>query len=119
MSSYTVNVYNTTWRSGLAKSTLADLTSRGFKGGKQGNDPDGSFLPNEVAVIRHGPDADLAAAQVARHIDGATLAEVPRDNMTIDVVLGNRFDKVTPVAQMPPKPAVRKDPPPTVSRPCE
>lgn len=119
MSSYTVNVYNTTWRSGLAKSTLADLTARGFKGGKQGNDPDGSFLPNEVAVIRHGPDADLAAAQVARHIDGATLVQVPRQNMTIDVVLGNRFDKVIPVAQMPPKPAVRKDPPPTVSRPCK
>lgn len=117
--SYKVNVYNATWRSGLAKSTLTELTARGFSPGKQGNDPDKSFLPNDVAVIRYGPDADLAAAQVARHIKGAVLREVPRDNMTIDVILGNRFEGVTPTAEMPRKEAVRKDPPPTVSRPCE
>jgi len=117
--SYKVNVYNATWRPGLAKSTLTELTARGFSPGKQGNDPDKSFLPNDVAVIRHGPDADLAAAQVARHIKGAVLSEVPRDNLTIDVVLGNKFEQVIPVAQMPLKQAVRKDPPPTVTRPCE
>lgn len=117
--SYKVNVYNATWRSGLAKTTLTELTARGFSPGKQGNDPDKSFLPKEVAVIRHGPDADLAAAQVAQHIKGAVLSEVPRDNMTIDVILGNLFEGVTPTAEMPKKPAVRKDPPPTVARPCE
>lgn len=117
--SYKVNVYNATWRSGLAKSTLTELTARGFSAGKQGNDPDKSFLPNDVAVIRHGPEADLAAAQVARHIKGAVLAEVPRDNLTIDVVIGNKFEEVTPLAQMPKKQAVRKDPPHTVTRPCD
>lgn len=116
---FSVNVYNTTWRSGLAKTTLTDLASRGFTPGKQGNDPDGSFLPDEVAVIRHGPDADLAAALVAKHIPGATLSQVPRDNLTVDVVLGNRFEQVTPVADLPRPAPVRKDPPPTVSRPCE
>ena len=83
---------------------MAELTARGFTPGKQGNDPDHSFLPDDVAVIRHGPDADLAAAQVARHIKGAVLAEVPRDNMVIDVVLGNKFEQVTPLAEMPPRP---------------
>ncbi|EAQ00526.1 hypothetical protein JNB_10144 [Janibacter sp. HTCC2649] len=117
--SYKVNVYNATWRSGLAKATLTELTARGFSPGKQGNDPDKSFLPNDVAVILHGPEADLAAAQVQSHIKGAVLKEVPRDNMTIDVILGNLYNGVIPAAEMPPKQAVRKDPPPTVSRPCE
>ena len=116
---FSVNVYNTTWRSGLAKTTLTELTKRGFTPGKQGNDPDGSFLPDAVAVIRHGPDADLAAALVAKHIPGATLSEVPRDNLTVDVVLGNKFEQVTPLAEMPRPAPVRKDPPPTVSRPCD
>lgn len=117
--SFTVNVYNTTWRTGLAKTALAELASRGFTAGKQGNNPDGSFLPNDVAVILHGPDADLAAGLVARHIKGAVLREVARDNLTIDVLLGNKFETVTPTAEMPKKQAVRKDPPPTVTRPCE
>lgn len=117
--SYKVNVYNATWRPGLAKATLTELASRGFNAGKQGNDPDKSFLPDDVAVIRHGPDADLAAAQVARHIKGAVLSEVSRDNMVIDVVLGNKFAGVTPTAELPKRPAVRKDPPPTVYRPCD
>lgn len=117
--SYTVNVYNATWRPGLAGDTLKDLKARGFTMGKDGNDPDKSFLPDDVAVIRHAPDADLAAAQVARHIQGARLAEVSRDNMVIDVVLGNKFEGVTPLTEMPRPPAVRKDPPPTVYRPCD
>ncbi|WP_353952405.1 LytR C-terminal domain-containing protein [Knoellia sp. S7-12] len=117
--SYTVNVYNATWRAGLAKTALSELTARGFSPGKQGNDPDKSFLPNDVAVIRHGPEADLAAEQVARHIKGAVLSEVPRDNMIIDVVIGNKFETVTPLAQMPKKQVTRKDPPHTVSRPCK
>ncbi len=116
--SYKVNVYNATWRPGLAKTTLTQLTARGFSPGKQGNDPDQSFLPNDVAVIRHGPDADLAAAQVARHIKGAVLSEVPRDNMVLDVVLGNLYTGLIPSAELPIR-AVRKDPPPTVSRPCD
>ena len=115
--SYKVNVYNATWKPGLAKAAMAELTARGFNPGKQGNDPDKSFLPDDVAVIRHGPDADLAAAQVARHIKGAVLSEVSRDNKVIDVVLGNKFERVTPLADMP-RVVVRKDPPPTVSRPC-
>lgn len=117
--SYTVNVYNATWRPGLAEATFKDLKERGFTMGKDGNDPDRSFLPDDVAVIRYGVDADLAAKQVARHIQGAKLAEVSRDNMVIDVVLGNKFDGITPTADLPKRPAVRKDPPPTVYRPCD
>lgn len=118
LSDFTVNVYNTTWRSGLAKSAFDELTKRGFTTGKQGNNPDGSFLPDDVAVILHGPDADLAAGLVAQHFKGATLREVARDNMTIDVLLGNKFEGVTPKAELPQKKAQRKDPPPTVTRPC-
>lgn len=119
LSDFTVNVYNTTWRPGLAKGAFTELKTRGFTMGKQGNNPDGSFLPDDVAVILHGPDADLAAALVARHFQGATLREVARNNMTIDVLLGNKYERVTPTADLPQKEAVRKDPPPTVTRPCE
>ncbi|MFC7490106.1 MULTISPECIES: LytR C-terminal domain-containing protein [unclassified Knoellia] len=119
LSSFTVNVYNTTWRPGLAKTALAELASRGFTTGKQGNNPDGSFLPDDVAVVLHGPDADLAAGLVAREIKGSVLREVPRDNMTIDVLIGNKFESVTPRTELPRKQAVRKDPPHTVTRPCD
>ncbi|MEO6018806.1 MAG: LytR C-terminal domain-containing protein [Knoellia sp.] len=119
LSDFTVNVYNTTWRPGLAKAAFTELKSRGFTTGKQGNNPDGSFLPNDVAVILHGPDADLAAGLVAEQFKGATLREVARDNLTIDVLLGNKYEGVTPTADLPQKQAQRKDPPPTVTRPCE
>lgn len=119
MDSFKVNVYNTTWRGGLAKGAFTELKARGFSVGKQGNDPDNSFLPDDVAVILHGPDSDLAAGLVARHFKGAVLREVARDNTTIDVLLGNKYESVTPVAELPKKQATRKDPPHTVTRPCE
>ena len=57
----------------------------------------------EATVIEMAPrllgravPADLAAAQVAKHIEGAVLSEVPRDNLVIDVVLGNKFEQVSP-----------------------
>lgn len=118
LNEFTVNVYNATWKPGLATDTLAELKKRGFKVGKSGNDPDKSFLPKDTAVIRYGQDADLAAKLVAKHFPGARLDQVSRDNMTIDVVLGNNFETLVPVADVPKPPPVRKDPP-TVMRPCD
>lgn len=118
LSDFSVNVYNTTWRPNLATEAMAELKDRGFTAGKFGGNPDGSFLPDDVAIILHGPDADLAAKLVQPHFKGSVLKQVSRDNMTIDVMLGNKYEGVTPVAELPKKPVVRKDPPPTVTRPC-
>lgn len=113
-----VNVYNTTWRSGLADEVASELAERGFKTGKVGNDPDRKFLPKDVAVIRYGPDADLAAKVVAEQVPGATLEQVERTSKRVDIVLGNRYESLTPVADLPKPPVEPPAPPPSVSRPC-
>jgi hypothetical protein len=114
----TVNVYNTTWRSGLAADVSAELTDRGFRKGKSGNDPQGRFLPEDTAVVRHGADGDLAAALVAQHLPGARLEQVARPGTTVDVLLGSRFDALTPVAALPKPTPEPPAPAPTVARPC-
>ncbi|HYN30114.1 MAG TPA: LytR C-terminal domain-containing protein [Dermatophilaceae bacterium] len=113
-----VNVYNTTWRSGLAAEVRDELVGRGFATGKAGNDPESRFLPDDVAVIRHGPDADLAAALVAAHLTGARLEQVERPGTAVDVLLGNRFTELTPVTALPKPTPEPPAPAPTVARPC-
>lgn len=73
-----VNVYNTTYRSGLAGQVARDLQSRAFGTGTVGNDPSGSFLPEDSAVIRYAEDGEAAAAVLAQHVPGAVLTKVDR-----------------------------------------
>ncbi|NYE00649.1 hypothetical protein BJY21_001833 [Kineosphaera limosa] len=114
----TVNVYNTTFRSGLATDVSNQLTDRGFVTGKYGNDPDNGFLPDDVAVIRYGEDGAEGARLVAQHVPGARLQQVPRVSKSVDVVLGNRFEQLTDTALVPTPPPVEPAPPETVTRPC-
>jgi hypothetical protein len=118
LSSISVNVFNTTYRAGLASTVESDLLARGFAKGKVGNDPDGSFLPNDVAVIRYGEDGDLAAKALADHVPNAVLRLVPRAGTSVDLVLGNKFENLVPTADVPPRPVPPPDPTPTVARPC-
>lgn len=114
-----VNVYNTTFRGGLAKTVADQLEARGFRGGKVGNDPQLSFLPKNTAVIRFGPDGQPAAKVLAQHVPGAQLKLVEgRAGTTIDLVIGNRYSQLVPVADVPLPPPRPTPPPPTVSRPC-
>ena len=117
-SQVTVNVYNTTYRDGLASQVQGQLRTRGFKAGKVGNDPDGAFLPKEVAVIRYGEDGDLAAKLLAQHVPGATLTKVSRVGTSLDLVLGNGYAALAPVASIPVPPKPAPQPPATVVRPC-
>lgn len=114
-----VNVYNTTFRSGLAKGVADALKIRGFKSGKVGNDPQLAFLPKNTAVIRFGPDGQPAARVLAKHVPGAALKlDQTRSGTTLDLVIGNRFTTLVPLADVPPPPPRPVLPPPTVTRPC-
>lgn len=114
----TVNVYNTTFRSGLATDVSKQLTGRGFVSGTYGNDPDNGFLPDDVAVIRHGEDGVDAARVVAQHVPGARLQLISRGGTSVDVLLGNRFEELTDLWLVPTPPPVEPTPPETVTRPC-
>lgn len=113
-----VNVYNATYRSGLAAQVATELGTRGFREGKSGNDPQSSFLPEDSAVIRYGEDAQAEAKLLAEHVPGAVLTNVTRADKTLDLVLGNHYEALTPAAQISVPPVEKPAPPETVARPC-
>ncbi|MFZ1373969.1 MAG: LytR C-terminal domain-containing protein [Nostocoides sp.] len=113
-----VNVYNTTYRAGLASQVGDALRQRSFDVEAVGNDPLMSFLPDEVAVIRHGVDGQDAADVLLQHIPDARLVSDGRSDGSLDLVLGNGYAALTPRAEVP-KPAPRPSPKPEmIARPC-
>ncbi|MFC5801361.1 LytR C-terminal domain-containing protein [Streptomyces formicae] len=114
----TVNVYNATPRSGLAKATADELRKRGFAIGKVGNAP--------VAYDKKVPGAGLLLAAPTAHegrfrvlatqLNGTQLKTDARTTADIDLILGTAFktltakpasDKALAALAAPPKPAVR------------
>lgn len=113
----TMNVYNTTFREGLASTVAKAFKQRGFKVKEVSNDPL-KTLQMGTALIRYGEEGDLAAKIVAQHVPKATLLKDGRAGTKVDVVIGNAFAELTPMAQVP-APAPRpKQATPTVARPC-
>ncbi|GAA1777876.1 LytR C-terminal domain-containing protein [Nostocoides vanveenii] len=117
-SEITVNVYNTTWRAGLAATVADDLASRGFHLGTVGNDPLRSFLPDDIAVIRFGPDGADAAATVQQNLPGARMQQDAREGSGVDLVIGNGFTSLLEKSQVPRPPKRVAPPAETVARPC-
>ncbi|MCT1620165.1 LytR C-terminal domain-containing protein [Janibacter hoylei] len=116
-SEITLNVYNTTWQEGLASEVAGDLKDRGFKVKATGNDPKMSFLEDEVAIIRFGPEGQRAAKRLAQHVEGVQLQKDDRTTNKVDLVLGNKWDDLKPASQVPEvKPYVR--PAETIQKPC-
>ena len=109
----TVNVLNTTFRTGLAGAVAAEVRARGFHVAKVGNDPTRVVLG--VAEIRYGEDGEPAARLMARHIQGAKMVRDNRIGTRIDLVLGNGYTVLVPRSQavVPPTHA----PTPMVTRP--
>jgi hypothetical protein len=89
----TTNVYNATNRAGLARTTAATLSVRGFKIGTIANDPLGKALAN-VGEIRYGPSGKDNAALMRYYVPGAVLVLDQRADPSIDVVLGLKFKAV-------------------------
>jgi hypothetical protein len=112
-----VNVYNTTYKTGLAKTVADAIAARGFKVKDVSNDPQRTMQMG-TAVIRYGEEGDLAAALLQGHVPGSQLVKDDRLGAGLDLVIGNAFTELTPVADVPPLPARPVQAVPTVARPC-
>lgn len=87
----TVNVYNTTDRSGLAGRTGEAVGALGFQVGDVGNEPNDEVAEG-IGEIRFGPGASDAAQVVLQDLaPDAELVEIEREDDTIDLLLGPDF----------------------------
>jgi hypothetical protein len=116
-SEVTVNVYNTTWKTGFAKTVADQVKARGFKVKDVANDPLRTMQLG-TAVIRYGEQGDLNAALLKGHVPEAELVKDARTDASVDLVIGNKFETLVPEADVPPLPPRPKPVTPTVARPC-
>jgi hypothetical protein len=86
----TANVYNSSDRRGLARTTADTLTGRGFVVARVANDPLAKGLTT-IGEIRYGPKGKANAQLMAFYIVGATLVADKRADASIDVVVGGAF----------------------------
>jgi LytR cell envelope-related transcriptional attenuator len=101
----TVNIYNATTRSGLAKKTADALAARGFDIGAFGNaDPAYDQRIEQAALLLAGPDGQAAARTVSAQFAGtaAFKTDPKRKGTTVDLLIGKAFTKLNGAA------AVRK-----------
>lgn len=87
---FTLNVYNSTQRHGLAANTAAQLKLRGFVIGQVTNDP----LKANLAISAQVRGAKSQAAEerkVAAEVPGAQIQTDSRNDPSIDLVLGAGF----------------------------
>ncbi|MFI6765509.1 LytR C-terminal domain-containing protein [Streptomyces sp. NPDC050355] len=89
----TVNVFNATQRSGLAKRTADELKKRGFKIGKVGNAPAAYDKKVKGAGILLGPRAavDGPLKVLATQLAGAQQKTDDRKSAELDLILGDAF----------------------------
>jgi hypothetical protein len=114
-SAITVNVYNATPRTGLAKATADQLRQRGFTIGKIGNAP--AQYENKVtgtALLLGGPKAQptlrVLGAQLAA---GQARTDPTRAGADVDLIIGNGFTNLVPKSNADHALAVLAHPSPT------
>jgi hypothetical protein len=96
-----LRVYNATAREGLAKTVAGQLIGRGYAIVATENDPLAGIRPVEgTAEVRYGPAAVKQATQVRRQVPGATLYRDAREGTIIDLVLGERFRRLSTAAEL-------------------
>ncbi|GAA3393235.1 LytR C-terminal domain-containing protein [Streptomyces roseoviridis] len=96
----TVNVYNATPRSGLAKSTADELKKRGFAIGKVGNAPAAydKKVPG-AALLLGAPNASKGAFSVlGTQLKAATTKVDARTTADVDLIIGTAFKNLDPKA---------------------
>jgi LytR cell envelope-related transcriptional attenuator len=98
-----VNVYNGTSRNGLAKTTAAQVTQQGFVVLNVDNDPQGERV-KDVAIVRGAKNSENAYLLLA-YVPGARFVADGRADPTLDLVVGDLFQAVTPPAS-PPTPVI-------------
>ncbi|KAK1180948.1 LytR C-terminal domain-containing protein [Streptomyces sp. NBS 14/10] len=89
----TVNVYNATPRTGLAKDTADELRKRGFKIGKVGNAPAAYDKKVKAPGILLGAPAatDGPFDVLATQLDGAQTKNDARSGKDVDLIIGTAF----------------------------
>ena len=112
-SAVSVNVYNSTDRVGLARSTATALGQRGFTIGKIANDPLGEVISG-TGQVRYGPAGAQSAALLAIYVPKVELVKDDRKGKTVDLALGEAYTALATPAQVT---AALTKPSPVVSPP--
>lgn len=99
--SFRLNVYNTTYRTGLATEVADGLRKRGFRIGDVGN---AAAMPKAPVEIHYGTYGEPAARRVALQVKGAKLVKDGRKGTSVDLLIGNDYTALVPRAQATPSP---------------
>lgn len=86
----TLNVYNSTDRTGLAANTASQLRKRGFKVATVANDPLQRKIPG-TAEVRYGASSIGEGKLVLGLVKGAKAVRDGRPDASVDLVLGEKF----------------------------
>lgn len=89
-----INVFNATGRSGLARLVADGMAQRGFVLATIANDPMAKNVLT-AAEIRHGPAGVGQALLVASQVPGAVLVVDQRPDASVDLAVGERFTELT------------------------
>ncbi|MER5930319.1 LytR C-terminal domain-containing protein [Streptomyces sp. NPDC002054] len=116
----TVNVYNATPRSGLAKAVGDELRKRGFVVGKVGNAPaDFDKKVPGPGILLGSPRTDKAAYSVlGTQLPGTTQQTDTRETADIDLILGDGFKALSTKEDADKALAVLANPAPAPSKKC-
>lgn len=89
----TVNVYNATTRSGLAKAAADELKKRGFKIGEVGNATAAydKKVPGTGLLLGAPAAADGSFPVLGTQLPGATTKTDARKNAEVDLIIGKKF----------------------------
>lgn len=116
----TVNVYNATPRSGLAKAAADELKKRGFTIGKVGNaTPEYDKKVHGTAVLVGGPTAHEGYFRVlGTQVAGTQLKTDTRSTADIDLIIGTAFTTLSPKKDADVALAAMAEPAPAPSPSC-
>ena len=90
----TVNVLNSTTKTGLAAQVTALLVTAGFKTGTPSNDETARAPVTGIAEIRYGPSGAGAARLLLFYVPGAVLVKDTRTDSSVDLALGAKYTAV-------------------------
>ena len=96
---FTLNVYNSTQRHGLAANTAAQLKQRGFVIGQVTNDPLKANL-TITAQVRGAKSQTAELREVAAEVPGAQIQPDGRADPSVDLVLGAGFTALASTQQV-------------------
>ncbi|NKX54356.1 LytR C-terminal domain-containing protein [Arthrobacter mobilis] len=92
--SFTLNVYNSTNEGGLARQAARELAERGYQIGEVAS-KDLNYY-GLSAVVMSGPKGEANAMNLQRNIAGTEYVADDRQDESVDVILGSRYEGLVP-----------------------